>query len=106
MNTKHLHPDECVREVQRGSDRTRRGETFGEHQKMVYETKLSPIPWHIEEKDYVFIDKNGKKNGKKKAWFIFDANGNPVRRTYTNMQHICDCVNKAQKENSHEPAGL
>ena len=73
---------------------------------MDYIPQISPRPWHIEHKEFLYVDKNGKKHGKRKAWFIVDANGRDVWRTPTNMQHICDCVNKAEEENSHEQAGL
>lgn len=73
---------------------------------MDYIPQISPRPWHIEEKEYFCVNKQGKNKHKAKAWFIVDANGRDVWRTATNMQHICDCVNKAQEETSHEPAGL
>ncbi len=62
---------------------------------MSHTNQLAPRPWHTERREYVHIDKEGKRHGKKLAWFLVDANGQDVPRTELNMRHICACVNNA-----------
>lgn len=68
------------------------------------ETPIAPRPWTTERREYVYVNKKGYKE-KKTAWFLVDANGNDVWRTYSNMQHVCDCVNSTAEvyaENERE----
>lgn len=67
-------------------------------QEQIYETELAPRPWNIVHREYERLDKKGHRAGKRMAWFLVDANGNDVRRTFSNMRFICDCVNKADNQ--------
>ena len=62
----------------------------------VCEPVPTPRPWHTERREYVAVDNKGRKR-KKTAWFLFDANGNPIWRSEVNMRFVCDCVNREDR---------
>lgn len=79
-----------------------RGKKVNETTEQTYETPIAPLPWHIERREYVGINNKGFRQKGRKAWFLVDANGKDVRRTYTNMKFILDCVNASEEAEAAE----
>ena len=109
LRTNHFPDMGSVRASYTGQSASRVGffirrKKVNETTEPAYETPIAPRPWHTERREYVHVNKKGYKS-KKLAWFLVDANGDDVRRTYSNMQHICDCVNSTAEvsaENERE----